>query len=258
MDAINKAFEILDVFFTRGEALSITEIAKLANISASTSHRITSILVDRGYIEQDGKRGKYSLSRQKLVYLAGIIKKRLKIRNIALPYLKELSQTVNEAVLMSLRRGYVVYNLEVVNSDRLLNITPDSTTFSLYSTGVGKTFLAYMSEKDLNEYLSSIILKPRTPNTITDVDELKRHLKKTRKDGVALEDEEQELGLRMVSAPVFDWDENVIAAIGVLGPTSRITRQGMVEMSPLVKQYALQISRAMGYLQHRDNAGFRE
>jgi DNA-binding IclR family transcriptional regulator len=164
-----------------------------------------------------------------------------------LPFLRELSQTVNEAVLMSLRRGQIVFNVEVVNAERFLNVTPDSTTFNLYSTGVGKMFLANMSEKDLEEYLSSVILKPRTPNTITDMDELKRHLNKIKKDGVAYDDEEQELGLRMIAAPIFDWDEKIAAAIGVVGPSSRISRQRMVEIAALVKKYALQISQAMGY-----------
>jgi len=254
MDAITKAFEILEVFLNTEDHLSITEIAKLANISTSTSHRITSILVNRGYIEQNGKRGKYSLNPKMLVYFAGIIRKRLRLRNIALPFLKELSHTVNEAVLIFLRHSHIIYTLEVVNSGRLLNITPDSTTFNLYSTGAGKVFLANMSEKELDEYFSSIILKPRTPNTITDVEELRRHLKRIKKDGFSFDDEEQELGLRMVSSPVIDWDNNVIAAIGVVGPTSRLSRQKMVEIAPTVKKYALEISQAIGYSQDQDSA----
>jgi IclR family KDG regulon transcriptional repressor len=250
MDAINKAFEILEVFLNAEKDLSITELAKLARISTSTSHRITAILVNRGYLEQNQKRGKYSLSTEKLVYLSGIVRKRLKVRNAALPFLKELSQTVNEAVLMSIRRGQMVYVVEVVNSNRLLNITPDSSTFDLYSTGIGKVFLSNISERDLDEYLSGIVLKPRTPNTITDVDELKRHLSKIQRDGVAFDDEEQELGLRMVAAPVFDWDQNVVAAIGVLGPSSRITRQKMIEITPIVKYYSLRVSQALGYNQN--------
>jgi IclR family transcriptional regulator, KDG regulon repressor len=248
MDAINKAFEILDVFLNTENDLSITELAKLAKISASTSHRITAILVDRGYLEQNQKRGKYSLSIHKLLYFSGILRKRLQVRNVALPFLKELSQTVNEAVLMSLRRGHSVYVVEVVNSDRLLNFAPDSSTFALYSTGVGKIFLADMSAKDLEEYLSGIVLKPRTPHTITDVVELKKQLNKIAREGVAFDDEEHELGLRMVAAPVRDWDQNIIASIGVVGPANRISRPRMFELAPLVKQYASQISQALGFL----------
>jgi IclR family KDG regulon transcriptional repressor len=246
MDSINKAFEILDVFLSTDRDLSITELAKLAKISASTSHRIATILVARGYLEQSQKRGKYSLSIPKVVYLSGIFRKKLQVRSIALPVLKELSQTVNEAVLLSMRRGQMVYLVEVVNSNRLLNITPDASTFDLYSTGIGKVFLANMSVKDQDEYLSGIVLKPRTHHTITNIAELKKHLGKIAREGVAFDDEEQELGLRMVAAPVFDWDQNVVAAIGVLGPTLRISRHRMAEIAPLVKEAAGKITQSLG------------
>jgi IclR family KDG regulon transcriptional repressor len=247
MDAINKAFEILDVFIRNEDALNISEISRLAGVSSSTAHRITSILIKRGYIEQTQKRGKYFLSNKKLVDLASVVKKRLKIRNVALPYLQELSQAVDEAVELSGRRGNFAYNIEVIHSDRLLDIRPDASTFNLYNTGVGKVFLAYMTDKKFQDYINGTILKPRTPNTITDIGELREHLKKVREDGVAFDDEEHETGVRMVASPVRDWDGNIIAAIGVLGPSIRISKQRMIDLAPEVKKCAEQISQAMGY-----------
>ena len=245
MDTINKAFKILEVFLTSEDELSIGELSSSTKISASTSHRIASILVKRGYLDQSHKRGKYSLSTKKLVEFARIIRKRLKVRNVALPYMKELSRAVDEAVELSLRHGQTAYTVEVANSDRLLNIAPDSTTLTLHSTGVGKILLAQDSEKELDEYLSEVLLNPRTANTIIDADELKRHLKKVRQDGVAFDDEEYEPGIRSVAAPIKDRFENVVAAIGVVGPANRISGQRMVELAPLVKQYAARISQTM-------------
>ncbi len=247
MDAINKAFEILDVFIRTEDSLNISEISKLARVSSSTAHRITSILVKRGYIEQTQKRGKYFLSNKKLVDLARIVKKRLKVRDVALPYLKELSQAVDEAVELSGRHGIFAYNIEVIHSDRLLNIRPDASTFNLYSTGVGKVFLANMSDKEFQDYINSIALKPRTPNSITDISDLKKHLKKVREDDVAFDDEEHEIGVRMVASPVRDWDGNIVAAIGILGPSIRISKKRMVALAPEVKTSARRISQAMGY-----------
>ena len=246
MDAINKAFQILELFLNTDNELSIAEVARETHITSSTSHRIVNILVKRGYIEQSCKRGKYFLSPKKLVDFSRIVKHRLKVRNVALPYMRELSQSVNEAVELSLRYGQIAYNTEVVNSKRLLNVTPDSATFNLYSTGVGKIFLAYMTEKDLEQYLADITLQSRTPKTITDVIELKEQLVKIRQEGVAFDDEEHELGVRVVAAPINDWDDNLIAAIGIVAPTFRLTKQRMAEMSPLVKKYAEMISQAMG------------
>ena len=247
MDAINKAFEILDVFLRTRDALNISEISHLAKVNSSTTHRIASILVKRGFIEQQKKRGKYSISTKYLADWARIIKKRLKIRNIALPYLQELSQIADEAVEMSGCHGQVAYNIEMIHSDRLLNIRPDSSTFNLYSTGVGKVFLANMSSKEFPEYINSVILQPRTPSTITDVVKLKKHLQKVRENEVAFDDEEHEIGVRMVASPVKDWDRNIIAAIGVLGPSIRISKKRLGELAPKVKECAQLISKAMGY-----------
>jgi len=247
MDAINKAFEILEVFLKTGDELSISDVSELTKISSSTAHRITSILVKRGYINQKRKRGKYSLSPQKLVELLGIIRKRLNIRTVALPYLNELSQTVDETVEMALRSGNIAFNLEAVNINHILNLRPESNTFNLYSTGVGKIFLAYMSEKELQEYLRKVPLKPRTPYTITTAEELKKDLNKIRRSGVAFDNEEHELGMRMVAAPVLDWEGNIVGSVGVLGYSRRISKQRMLTLAPTVKQYALKISQALGY-----------
>ena len=247
MDSINKAFEIFEVFLKNEDELSINNIAKLSGINSGTVHRITSILVKRGYVVQPKRRGKYSLSTAKLVDFAKIVQQKLKIKSIAAPYLRKLSHTVDEAVAMANLLGNVAFNIAIINPDHIINLRPDSATLSLYSTGLGKIFLAYMSEKELDSYANSVTLKPRTPNTVIKIEELKRQLKQIRRDGIAFEDEEHELGIRTVSAPVRDWEDNVAAAISVVGPSVRMTKQRMREIAPIVKNYALKISHAMGY-----------
>jgi DNA-binding IclR family transcriptional regulator len=247
LDSINKAFEILELFLKNDDELSINNISKLTGINSGTVHRITSILVKRGYVFQPKRRGKYSLSTAKLVYFAKVVQHRLKIKSIAYPFLRELAQTVDEAVTISNLLSNVAYNITVVHADHIFSLKPDSATISLYSTGLGKIFLAYMSEKELQGYIKNVTLKPRTPNTVTKAEDLKRQLEQIRRDGIAFEDEEHDLGIRTVSAPIRDWEENVVAAISVIGPSVRMTRQRMLEIAPIIKSYALKISHAMGY-----------
>lgn len=247
MDSINKAFEIFEVFLNNDDELSINNISKLSGINSGTAHRITSILVKRGYVIQPKRRGKYSLNTAKVVEFAKIVRHKLKIKSVAAPYLRELSQTVDEAVAMANLLGHVAFNIVIINPDHIVNLRPDSATLSLYSTGLGKIFLAYMSDKEFDEYTQSVTIKPRTPNTVIKIEELKKQLKQIRRDGVAFEDEEHELGIKTVSAPVRDWENNVAAAISVVGPSVRMTREKMLKMAPVVKNYALKISQAMGY-----------
>ena len=257
MSAINKAFEILEVFLKTEDELSISDVSELTKITSSTAHRITSTLVERGYLDQKHKRGKYSLSAKKMVEILRILRRRLNVRTVALPYMTELSQAVDETVEMALRSGQIAFNLEAVNINHIFDVRPDSNTFNLYSTGVGKVFLAYMSERELKDYLSKVALKPRTPYTIKDPEELKKELAKIRRDGFAFDNEEHELGMRMVAAPVMDWEGNVAAAIGVLGFSRRISKQRMTTLAPIVKKYAMKISQSLGYEPEKESAGKR-
>ena len=125
-----------------------------------------------------------------------------------------------------------------------------SSTRVKVCTGLGKIFLANMSDREFDEYTQRVKLKPRTTNTVINIKELKKQLKQIRRDGIAFEDEEHELGIKTISAPVRDWENNVAAAISVVGPSVRMTREKMLEIAPIVKNYASKISSAMG---HKEN-----
>lgn len=246
MDAINKAFEILELFLHSDNELSINDVSEQTKITYPTAHRITSTLVKRGYLIQPEKRGKYSVHPAKLSEFIGIIKRKLNVRTVATPYLHDLSQTVNEAVLLAVRRGQSAINIDVVNRGRLLNVTPDTATLGLYHTGAGKIFLAYLSEKEYQDYLNNLNIVAKTPNTIIDKDALTKQMNEIRRNGVAFDDEENETGLRSVAAPIRDWEGKVVAAISIIGPTARINKLRLAELSPIIKDYALRISQAMG------------
>lgn len=247
MDSINKAFSIFEVFLNHDEDLSIKDISNISGITPGTVHRITSILVKRGYVVQPKIRQKYSLSTVKLVDFAKIVQHKLKIKTVAAPYLRELSQATNEAVAMAHLLGNVAFIITMINLEHMMSFRQESSTLSLYSTGMGKILMAHMSEKELHNYFDTVTLKPRTPNTVTKIADLKKQLKQIHQDGIAFEDEEHELGIRTVAAPVKNWENNVVAAISVFAPSVRLTKDRMQEIAPLVKKYAFEISKAMGY-----------
>ncbi len=248
MEAINKAFEILDVFLKNKRPLSIYEVAKITGFKTSTAYRVTNILIKRGYVYQQYKRGKYLLSPKKLIEFAGLVKGRLDIRNIAMPYLHELSKVADESAALALCLGNTAFDSDIISTTHRWSITPDYANFNLYSTGVGKVFLAYKSDVELQEYFDSVKLAPRTSNTIIGQDELRMQLKRIKQEGISFDYEEHELGLLSVAAPIWDSDNNVIAAVSILAPSLRVSRQRIVELAPLVKKYAAEISKAMGHL----------
>jgi len=247
MKSLQKAIDVLELFLGNEDEISLSELAKSSGFNKSTVNRIAAIFVKRGYLKQIEKRGKYSLG-MKFLDFSGIIKSRIKIRDIAMPYMIKLSQLAKDSVMLSVWDGRKAVFSETIPAKYPLRIIPDEgTKIPLHCTGVGKIFLADMTEPELESYFSTTKLQPCTANTITEPNQLKTHIMRIAKEGVAFDDEEYYLGVRNVSAAIKGSDGNVVAAIGVLGPSVRLTRAKLNELTPIVKSCALEISRDLGY-----------
>jgi DNA-binding IclR family transcriptional regulator len=118
----------------------------------------------------------------------------------------------------------------------------------VHSSSVGKVFLAQLSDQELDRLIKKKGLKKRTKNTITDTEKLKHHLKVIRQKGFAVDDEENEKGIRCVGAPIFNRQGQVIAAISISGPTVRITKKIIQQtLKNEVIRTASDVSREFGY-----------
>jgi len=240
----------MEIFLDRNNSIneiSVSELAKQSGLNISTTSRIASTLVKRGYLKQAAKRGKYSLGMKFLDY-SSRIKSSMKIREIAMPYLIKLSREVNESVIIGVLNELEGINLCTLSANHALKIVPEEgSSIPLYCTGVGKALLAYLPEKKLEEYGKKVVLTKHLDNTITNFNDLKKHLIIVRQEGIASEDEEYILGVRNIATIIRDEMGNVIAAIGVIGPAIRLTRSKIQEDIPVLKKYALEISKSMGY-----------
>jgi IclR family KDG regulon transcriptional repressor len=250
MKALTKTFDILDVFLHGQEELSVTEMAKLLALNKTTVSRIMLRLEKRGYLKQIEKRGKYSLGTIFLEF-SGIIKSRLKIRDIAIPHLYELSRLVQESTILAVwdGRGTAItesFHDTIVSSP--LKVVPDEgISMPLYCTCLGKIFLASMSDDELQEYLKNTRLEQRTTNTIIDARKLSQQIARIRKEGVALDDEEYAVGVRGIAAGLYNVDSKVVGSIGILAPSARMSVGGMQQIGPPVKNSAIMISKQLGY-----------
>lgn len=250
---IDRTFDILEAFVTSNkEDIRLTELAKLTGLNKATVNRIASALVNRGYLRQRKKRGKYTLGVKFLDY-SWSIKKRSKIRDIAMPHLLRLSQLLGESVILSILselNEHVVLQNETIHTRQFLRIVPDEGTqskFGLYSTSAGKIFLSTLTESELESYLNSVELKSFTANTITDISQLKAHLMVVAKEGIGFDDEESIVGARAVSAGIKDDTGKIVAAVVVLGPTIRLTLMRITDILHDIKNCAFDISRDLGF-----------
>jgi len=247
MKSLRKAFEILELFLeVKSEELRLAEIAKLSGLNISTANRIASVLVELGYLGQTEKRGKYSIGK-KFLYFDRILSKKNTFIDLVRPYLLRLNESTGETVNLVNFDGKRVYYIETIMSKHALNIRPDTIAITpLYCTGVGKIFLAAMTEPELNEYFKNADIKAYTPNTITDIDLLKEHLKRVAREGVAYDDEELMPGVRNIAAGIKDSQGKTFSCIGLLGPAIRLTRPKMEEIAAELKQYTSIITSEIG------------
>jgi DNA-binding IclR family transcriptional regulator len=243
---IVKAFSLLDLFLDHGTELTLDEMARLSGLNKATTRRIALTLIECGFMQQSQKRGKYSLG-MKFLDFSGVIKNTNVIATAANPYLIELSRKMNESVQLALWDGMKGVLCASFHADHTLKVVPDEgTRLIMHNSSLGKAILAEMTDEQLDCYLDKG-LKSFTPNTITDLEDLKTHLRIIRKEGVAFDDEEYSLGVRGIGSALKSGGGTTVGAIAVVGPTVRISRARMRECAPSVKDYAQQISQALGY-----------
>jgi DNA-binding IclR family transcriptional regulator len=246
MILLRKASTILDLFLDNAESLTLEELSSLSGFNKPTTRRIALGLVECGFLIQRTKRGKYSLGMHFLDF-SGKIKKNNSEIEIANPHLAKLSQIVNETVSMALWDGVKAALCQSFHADQTLKVVPDEgTRLGMHYSAIGKAISAELTEEEL-AHIFPRGLDRCTPNTITDFNELRRHLAIVRQEGVAFDDEEYYQGVRGIGAAIKRAGGSVVGAIGILGPSVRLTRAKLHELVPIIKSCAGDISRELGY-----------
>ncbi|MBU8918050.1 IclR family transcriptional regulator [Bacillus sp. FJAT-29953] len=247
IQSIERAADVLEIFLTTNSELSVKEISEKVNLSKSTVHGIIKTLEHRGYLQQNPDDLKYRLG-IKLFELGNFVGKHLDIRSIARPIIKDLVNELNETVhLVLLNRNEIIY-IEKEDGPRTLTMYSHiGKRAPVHCTGVGKAILANLSDQEVDRLLSIQNLQSFTEFTMTDKEEIKNHLKSIRECGYAVDDEEIELGLKCIAAPIFNHQGNVIASISCAAPKIRLDEERLPKVIAGIRKAALEISKALGY-----------
>ncbi len=247
VQSLDRALKILEVLGNNQKGLGVTELAHEVDLHKSTVHRLLNTLAQRGYVEKDQETEKYKLG-LKIVELSNKILTNMELREEARSYLEELMKYANEVVhLCVLREGEVVYIDKVECPNTIRMYSQIGRRAPVHCTGVGKAILAFLPEDEIISILKTKGMPQKTPNTITDLQEMLKHLKEIRHLGYAVDEIEHEPGIRCVAAPVWDHTGQVVASISVSGPAYRLTRERVPELAVKVKETGLKISRRLGY-----------
>jgi DNA-binding IclR family transcriptional regulator len=115
-----------------------------------------------------------------------------------------------------------------------------------------------MSENELEKYLMNNPLKRRTPKTIINIKTLKNQLVKIRKEGIAFDDEEYAMGVFGIASDIRDSTGEVVGSAGILAPSARRSRDEMLKLAPILKEYSYNISKQLGYKDNNQNNNFQK
>jgi IclR family transcriptional regulator, KDG regulon repressor len=246
IQSVGRALAILEEFSRDERALGVTALANRVGLHKSTCFGLLHTLQQLGYIQQDASTGQYSLGLKTFelgqAYIDG-----LDLRYITRPYLLEIVEKTQETVHLVVAEGRRAVYIDKVESPHAMTISSRiGQEATLHCTGVGKVLLAYMRNEDWSQVVSQG-LERYTEHTITDEGKLLDHLQRIRECGHGVDDQEREIGLRCVAAPIFNARKQAIAAISISGPSSRITCEKQGELSQIIKQATQEISRKLGY-----------
>jgi len=253
---LEKVIKILDLFDEKGKEITPTEIRESLNLNKSTVFRILNILEEANYLERDSVTSKYRLG-FKLYYLGSLVQGRSEIKNLVHPFLEELKEKCDETVhLVVIDHGETFY-LDKVEGEKTIRIVSKvGWRLPVNCTGVGKILLASLPEETLKDIIQEKGLKRFTSNTITDIETLKIELAQIRKQGYAIDNEEIEIGLKCIAAPLKYSAGETIASISISGPKERFNSTEMKRLIPLIKSTSERISDVLKK-KHRDQEVFR-
>ncbi|MCC2276840.1 IclR family transcriptional regulator [Streptomyces sp. ET3-23] len=237
VQSLERAFDLLERMADAGGEVGLSELSTSSGLPLPTIHRLMRTLVACGYVRQQPNR-RYALG-PRLIRL-GESSSRL-LGTWARPHLARLVEGTGETANMALLDGdEVVYVAQVPSRHSVRMFTEVGRRVLPHSTGVGKALLAQCSDDEVRALLGRTGMPAATEKTITTPEAFLTALARVRETGFAVDDNEQELGVRCLAVPVPD--SPTAAAVSVSGPAGRVTDEATEMIVPLLKRVAAELA----------------
>lgn len=247
-ESVIRAFNIIEYLADCEDWVGLRTLARDLNIDASTAYRFLTSLKELGYVRQDPDNSRYQLA-LKFAWLSAKLLDKVQLRNVALPFLEDLRATTNETThLAVLEDKQIVYVAKLDSHQPVQMRSRIGNRGYLHSTALGRAILAYLSPSELEILLPHLEMPALTKNTVTDLNAFQEELQRVRARGYVIDDEENEVGIRCVAAPVFDHLGGVAGAVSLSGWTISMSFERATQLSADLLKTCAAISREMGYL----------
>lgn len=247
VQSLDRAFDLLELLCGCQGGMSLAALSAETGLNKSTAHRLLGALAERGYVRREAEGAVYHAG-MRLCELGSRIVENLDVVGMAKAPMERLSRRTGETVHLAMREG-----TEIVYVHKVESIHGAIRMFSrigmrrpLYCTGVGKAILASLPPEEAMALWEESDRRRCTPNTITEAEPFRRELARVRRDGYALDNEENEQGVRCVAAAVPDWRGRAAYALSISAPVSRMTDGRIQDLIPPLLETREAIAAVLG------------
>jgi DNA-binding IclR family transcriptional regulator len=243
LPSVDRTITVLEFIAHSKRGCSVSEISRSLALPKSSTFLVLATLVNRGYLKKNVETDKYYFG-MNLVKLSRKVLANLDLRDIAKPFINSLMKKTGLVVHLA-----VLADTEAVLVDRasprnsFVGADWIGRALDINCSGVGKALVAFLPEDQFNQLIGAKRLAKHNENTIVTIRSLKRDLALVRERGYALDDEEDELGLRCIGTPIFDGEHKTVAAVSVAGTTDDIPLDRVQALAVTLRQTADEISR---------------
>lgn len=219
VQSVDRALDVLETLATHHHAMGVSELSRLTDLPQGTVHRLLLALLGRGYIRREAER-KYAVGAAAL-RIADAAHRALVTTSE--PYLRQLVELAEETANLAVMDGTQMVHAAQCPSPHTLRIfAAVGHGVPIHATAVGKVALARLRPEEATVLLERVGMPMQTPRTITSTSDMRTELDRVGRQGFAVDDEEQELGVRCIAVPVPSV-HGPVAAVSISGPVERFS-----------------------------------
>jgi len=249
IQSVSHALDILEAFTKTEDELGVTELSRRLGLHKNNVFRLLATLEHRGYIEQNRATENYRLG-PKTLQIGAIFIEQRECRRQARPILESLMSASGETAVVAVLRGNKVIYMDSVETNRTVRaVSRVGAMLPAHCTAVGKMQLAFLPVPEIERLYPESNLTTLTEKSIKTRDGLMAELKRTSERGYAIEHEEADIDVRSIAVPAQDFSKNVIAAVGIVAPTHRLTDERMQKdgLIAMVQEAGKELSTKLGF-----------
>ncbi len=242
-----RAFSIIEYLAQQDDWVRLRALARDLDLHPATAYRFLSSLKDLGYVKQDPEGTSYQLT-LKLAWLSSRVLERTQLRGVAHPWMKRLTEETNETTHLGVLDGNEVAYIDKVDNSQAVEMRSRiGARVHIHASALGKAIVANLPERSRQLIMEHWRPVGLTKNTINDPASLRQEFEAVRSRGYAVDDEENEIGIRCIGAPIFDHTASVVGALSVSGWTITMTPERIPQVAERLRATCAAVSQELGF-----------